>query len=62
MADLAKIVEDLSSLTVLEAVSFQASRRKVGLFRRCSEALLLPVALLALLLRLKKKRPSSTSS
>lgn len=37
MADLAKIVEDLSSLTVLEAAELsKLLEEKVGRFRRCS--------------------------
>ncbi len=62
MADLSKIVEDLSSLTFWKLQNCRRCSKKSGAFPPLLRLPLLLPAVVPLLLRLKKKRPSSTSS
>ena len=61
MADIAKLVDQLSELTVLEAADLaKALEEKWGVSAAAAVAVAAPAAAAALLLRLPKRRPSST--
>lgn len=62
MADIAKLVEELSKLTVLEAADLAKALEEAWAFRLLPLLPLLPLLAAALLLKRLKKRPNSTSS